>query len=84
MKSTIVNRLIAVMALLACAVATFAAPGTPGWLEEKMYASGKINTVVMVVGVVLVGIAAWLFSLDRRLGNLEKRFHDRSTQHKAN
>lgn len=80
----IVNRLIAVMVLLACAVATFAETGTPGWLEEKMYASGKINTVVMVVGVVLVGIAAWMFSLDRRLGNLEKRIHDRNTQHKAN
>ena len=69
----IVNRLTALMALMALSVSTFAASGAPGWLEERMYASGKINTVVMVVGVVLVGIAVWMYVLDRRLARMEKR-----------
>ncbi len=63
---------MAVMAAMALSVSTFAASETPAWLEEKMFASGKINTVVMVVGVVLIGIAIWMFALDRRIGKLEK------------
>ena len=72
MKQMIVKSLIAVIALLALPMRTFAAAGAPGWLEETMFASGKINTVVMVVGVVLIGIAIWMFALDRRIGKLEK------------
>ncbi|MCO6483863.1 MAG: hypothetical protein J5I62_13830 [Flavobacteriales bacterium] len=54
-------------------MSTFAASGAPGWLQERMYASGKINTVVMVVGVVLIGIAVWMFALDRRLARMERK-----------
>jgi hypothetical protein len=28
---------------------------------------------VMVVSVVLIGIAIWMFAMDRRIGRLEKR-----------
>lgn len=52
-------------------LSTFAANEAPAWLEEKMFASGKIGTVVMVVSVVLIGIAIWMFALDRRIGKLE-------------
>lgn len=69
----IVNRLTLLMALMGLSVSTFAASGAPGWLREWMYSSGKINTVVMVVGVVLIGIAVWMFALDRRLGKLEEK-----------
>lgn len=55
MKQMIVKSLIAVIALLALPMRTFAAAGAPGWLEETMFASGKINTVVMVVAAVLLG-----------------------------
>ena len=61
-----------VMALLLLPVSTFAASEAPGWLEEKMFASGKINTVVMVVSVVLIGLAIWMFNMDRKIGKLEK------------
>jgi cytochrome bd-type quinol oxidase subunit 2 len=72
MKPTMVKALTFVMALLLLPVSTFAASEAPGWLEEKMFASGKINTVVMVVSVVLIGIAIWMFAMDRRIGRLEK------------
>ncbi len=68
----IIKSLMGIMALLALPMSTFAASETPGWLQERMFASGKINTVVMVVGVVLIGIAIWMFALDRRIGKLEK------------
>ncbi|MBK6893864.1 MAG: hypothetical protein IPH00_12215 [Flavobacteriales bacterium] len=65
-------QLMAVMALLLLPVSTFAASEAPGWLEETMFASGKINTVVMVVSVVLIGLAIWMFNMDLKISKLEK------------
>ena len=73
MKPTIVKVLTSVMIFLAMPLSTFAASEAPAWLEETMFASGKINTVVMVVSAMLIGIAIWMFILDRRIGRLEKR-----------
>ena len=67
-----VKALTFVMSMLLLPMSTFAASEAPGWLEETMFASGKINTVVMVVSVVLIGLAIWMFSLDRKIGKLEK------------
>jgi hypothetical protein len=69
----IVKPLMAIMVLMASPLSTFAASEVPGWLQERMFASGKINTVVLVVGVVLIGIAIWMFALDRRIGKLERK-----------
>jgi hypothetical protein len=55
------------------ATATFAQNGAPGWLEEQLYHSGKINTVVAVVSVLLLGIGLWLFRMDRRIARMEAR-----------
>lgn len=71
MKRSIVNAALLLGAALAPA-STFAEAGAPGWLVDTMYRSGKINTVVIVMSVVLVGIAAWMFALDRRIGKLER------------
>lgn len=54
------------------AVGTFAQQPAPAWLEETMYGSGKINTVVAVVAVLLIGLAIWLFSMDRRIRKMEQ------------
>jgi len=54
-------------------LSTFAQSDAPAWLEERMYHSGKINTVIAVVSVVLIGIGTWMFLLDRRIGRLEKK-----------
>ena len=67
-----VKALTFVMSMLLLPMSTFAASEAPGWLEETMFASGKINTVVMVVSVVLIGLAIWMFSLDRKIGKMEK------------
>lgn len=41
------------------------------WFEETMYASGKINVVVAVVAVILLGIFVYLAILDKRLRKIE-------------
>lgn len=44
----------------------------PGWLEDSLYRGGKINAVVAVVAVIILGIGLWMFSMDRKLRRLEK------------
>jgi hypothetical protein len=71
MKRTIISAALAFAAALA-PLATFAEAGAPNWLVDTMYRSGKITTVVIVMSVVLIGIAAWMFGLDRRITKLER------------
>jgi hypothetical protein len=67
------RRSMALLVGAACTLPTFAQESAPGWLVDSLYGSGKIHTVVVVVSAVLIGIAAWMFILDRRIGRLEKR-----------
>lgn len=57
--------------------ATFAQQGQESWLVETMYKSGKINTVVAVVAVLITGLAAWMFLMDRKVSRLEKDMNKR-------
>jgi K+-transporting ATPase A subunit len=40
--------------------------------SESLYASDKIYVVVVCAAVILIGLLIFLFSIDRRLKNLEK------------
>ena len=71
MKRTIVNAALLVLAA-ALPARTFAETSAPNWMVDTMYGSGKIITVVIVMSVVLIGIGAWMFALDRRIGKLER------------
>lgn len=71
MKPTIVKPLMAVMAAL-LAAPTFAQQQAPDWLVSGLYGAGKMNAVVVVACIVLLGIAVWLFTMDRRVGRLER------------
>jgi type IV secretory pathway VirB2 component (pilin) len=44
----------------------------PSWLEHSLHGNGKINTVVAVVGVIILGIGLWMWAQDRRIGRMEK------------
>ena len=57
--------------------ATFAQQGQESWLVETMYKSGKINTVVTVVAVLITGLATWMFMMDRKVSRLEKDMNKR-------
>lgn len=41
---------------------------------------GKIYVVVVVLAVILVGIFAYLFFLDRKVNKLEKEVEDKKSQ----
>ena len=41
-------------------------------MADKLRSNGKIYVVVVCIVIILVGILGYLFSLDRRLKNLEK------------
>ncbi len=58
---------------LLLAGSTFAQETAPDWMVDTLYGSGKINTVVAVVTVILLGLAIWMFTTDRKLRRLEKR-----------
>ena len=45
----------------------------PSWLEDSLYRGGKINAVVAVVAVIILGIGLWMFSMDRKLRRMEKQ-----------
>ena len=42
------------------------------WLVDTMYKSGKINSVMAVVAVLIAGLAAWMFVMDRKVRRMEK------------
>ncbi|MBK9177026.1 MAG: CcmD family protein [Flavobacteriales bacterium] len=70
MRTTV--RLFLLLVVLTAPSAAFA-QGEPDWLVDTLYGSGKINTVVAVVSVILLGLALWLFRLDRRIARIEQR-----------
>lgn len=44
----------------------------PTWLEDQLYGGGKLNAVIAVVSIILLGIGIWLWAQDRRLKRMEK------------
>ena len=66
--------LVLALCMLASLAASAAEPQS--WLVETMYRSGKINTVVAVVAVLITGLATWMFLMDRKLQRLEKEVRE--------
>lgn len=66
MKKTLLLALLLPGVLLANAQ-----DAAPGWLETNLYGNGKINAVIAVIAVILLGIGVWLYRQDRRLKRLE-------------
>lgn len=65
-------RMLKIMSLLLFFLLPAVSHANHDWLQETMYASGKINVVLAVVTVILAGIFAYLVLLDRRIGKLEE------------
>lgn len=45
-------------------------------LENTFFESGKIKVVMGVAVIIFVGIAIYLFRLDKKISKLEKEIHD--------
>ena len=45
-------------------------------LENTFFESGKIKVVIGVAVIIFIGIAIYLFRLDKKISILEKEIHD--------
>ncbi|MBK7383088.1 MAG: hypothetical protein IPI81_07085 [Flavobacteriales bacterium] len=66
-------RTLLLLSLLIMSSAAHAQGAAPGWLENTLYGSGKLNAVLIVVGVIICGIGLWMWRMDRRLKRMEDR-----------
>lgn len=55
-----------------CFFIAYAQPGQDVEMADTMRSSGKIYVVVGTIVIVFVGLAFYLFSIDRRLTKIEK------------
>jgi CcmD family protein len=53
-------------------VAAFAQSGQTVEMADAMRSSGKIYVVIATVVIIFIGLAIYLFSIDRRLKKIEK------------
>ncbi len=59
------------MLLLMASVAAFAQPSSVE-MADTMRSEGKIYVVIATITIVFIGLAIFLFSIDRRVKKLEK------------
>ncbi len=64
------ERLIA-LCLLLLSVSARAQNAAPDWLESNLHANGKMNVVIAVIAVIIVGIGAWMWRMDRKIAKME-------------
>ena len=49
------------------------AADAPSWLADTLYGSGKMNTVIAVVMILITALLVWMFIMDRRIKRLEDK-----------
>lgn len=63
--------LVLIVSMLSCA-AVFAQPTAQPEMADALRSSGKIYVVVATITIIFIGLAVYLFTIDRRLKKLEK------------
>jgi len=58
--------------LLASFITAFAQQNGPVDMADEMRSSGKIYVVIATITIIFIGLAIYLFSIDRRLKKIEK------------
>ena len=66
------KKLFILFFLLLCNIAVFAQQQTGVEMADGMRGSGKIYVVITTISIIFVGLAVYLFSMDRRLKKIEK------------
>jgi len=66
------KKIVFILLFLFCSVVVFAQSTPPVEMADTMRSSGKIYVVVGVIAIVFVGLAIYLFAIDRRLKKIEK------------
>jgi len=57
---------------LMCSTIVLAQPNQPVEMADALRSSGKIYVVIATICIIFVGLAIYLFSIDRRLKKIEK------------
>ena len=58
--------------LLAAGIPAFAQQNQPVEMADVMRSSGKIYVVIVTIVIIFIGLAIYLFAIDRRLKKIEK------------
>jgi CcmD family protein len=66
------KRLIFLLLMLLSITSVFAQADQSVDMADTLRSSGKIYVVVAVIAVIFIGLAIYLFSIDRRLKKIEK------------
>ena len=66
------KRFFVLFCLILCNIFAFAQQSTNVEMADPMRSSGKIYVVIGVICIVFVGLAIYLFAIDRRLKKIEK------------
>jgi CcmD family protein len=66
------KKLTFLLFLLICNISVFAQGNLPVEMDDALRSSGKIYVVVGVIAIIFVGLAIYLFSIDRRLKKIER------------
>lgn len=66
------KRLQVILLLLLSYVSCFAQESADVEMAFGMRSSGKIYVVIATIAIIFAGLAIYLFSIDRRLGKIEK------------
>lgn len=65
-------RTFALTVLFFTTLIAHAQSGAPSWLEESLYGNGKINAVIAVVAIIIIGLGIWMFRMDGKLTRMER------------
>jgi CcmD family protein len=68
----LMKKLLILMFLTLSSLAVFAQGDTGTQMADAMRSSGKIYVVIATIAIIFVGLAIYLFSIDRRLKKIEK------------
>jgi CcmD family protein len=66
------KKLAVLLVLMLSFCSVFAQPAQRVEMADALRSSGKIYVVVVTIAIIFVGLAIYLFSIDRRLKKIEK------------
>jgi len=66
------KKLFILFSLLLCNIGVFAQQQSNVEMADTMRSSGKIYVVITTISIIFIGLAIYLFSIDRRLKKIEK------------
>ncbi len=66
------KKLLILIVLISSCITAFAQTSAQPEMADIMRSSGKIYVVIGTIAIIFIGLAIYLFSIDRRLKKIEK------------